>query len=151
MTLYTGCGSFIGAVADQIGNAVVPTVEQAMGLAMSSALKGWRMGEVTIKIDAFPYTQYGTVKGTVLQVGKDAASAAQAQADLAASSSTANTSTSVSNSQASNGLVFPIVVQMDSDVIGSSEGTAKVSLACQSRWTSILAQERWWHICSPRR
>ncbi|MGL4091163.1 HlyD family type I secretion periplasmic adaptor subunit [Agrobacterium cavarae] len=83
--------------------------------------------EVTIKIDAFPYTQYGTVKGTVLQVGKDAVSAAQAQADLADSSFTANTSTSVSNSQASNGLVFPIVVQMDSDVIGSSEGTAKVS------------------------
>lgn len=33
----------IGAVADQIGNAVVPAVGQAMGLAMSSALKGWQI------------------------------------------------------------------------------------------------------------
>ncbi|KRA05676.1 hypothetical protein ASD74_04180 [Rhizobium sp. Root564] len=33
----------IGAVADQIGNAVVPAVGQAMGLAMSSALKGWEI------------------------------------------------------------------------------------------------------------
>lgn len=33
----------IGAVADQIGNAVVPAVGQAMGLAMLSALKGWEI------------------------------------------------------------------------------------------------------------
>ncbi|MGL4092050.1 DNA cytosine methyltransferase [Agrobacterium cavarae] len=33
----------IGTVADQIGNAVVPAVGQAMGLAMSSALKGWEI------------------------------------------------------------------------------------------------------------
>lgn len=33
----------IGAVADQIGNAVVPAVGQAMGLAMSSALQGWEI------------------------------------------------------------------------------------------------------------
>ncbi len=33
----------IGAVADQIGNAVVPAVGLAMGLAMSSALKGWEI------------------------------------------------------------------------------------------------------------
>ncbi|WP_296075166.1 DNA (cytosine-5-)-methyltransferase [uncultured Agrobacterium sp.] len=33
----------IGTVADQIGNAVVPAVGQAIGLAMSSALKGWEI------------------------------------------------------------------------------------------------------------
>ncbi|MBD8687235.1 MULTISPECIES: DNA cytosine methyltransferase [unclassified Rhizobium] len=32
-----------GPVADQIGNAVVPAVAQAMGLAMVSALKGWEI------------------------------------------------------------------------------------------------------------
>ncbi len=32
-----------GPVADQIGNAVVPSVAQAMGLAMLSALKGWEI------------------------------------------------------------------------------------------------------------
>ncbi|WFU04095.1 DNA cytosine methyltransferase [Rhizobium sp. CB3171] len=31
----------LGPVADQIGNAVVPAVAQAMGLAMLSSLKGW--------------------------------------------------------------------------------------------------------------
>lgn len=33
----------IRAVAAQIGNAVVPAEGQAMGLAMSSALKGWKI------------------------------------------------------------------------------------------------------------
>lgn len=33
----------LGAVADQIGNAVVPVVAQAMGLAFLSALKGWEI------------------------------------------------------------------------------------------------------------
>lgn len=33
----------LGPVADQIGNAVVPAVAQAMGLAMLSALKGWEI------------------------------------------------------------------------------------------------------------
>ncbi|MBB3947658.1 DNA (cytosine-5)-methyltransferase 1 [Rhizobium skierniewicense] len=32
-----------GPVADQIGNAVVPSVAQAMGLAMLSALRGWEI------------------------------------------------------------------------------------------------------------
>ncbi|WP_165807440.1 DNA (cytosine-5-)-methyltransferase [Rhizobium rhizogenes] len=38
----------LGAVADQIGNAVVPAVGQAMGLAMSSALKGWEVDWVAM-------------------------------------------------------------------------------------------------------
>ncbi len=33
----------LGAVADQTGNAVVPAVAQAMGLAMLSTLKGWEI------------------------------------------------------------------------------------------------------------
>jgi DNA (cytosine-5)-methyltransferase 1 len=33
----------LGPVADQIGNAVVPAVAQAMGLAMLSAIKGWEL------------------------------------------------------------------------------------------------------------
>lgn len=33
-----------GPVADQIGNAVVPVVAQAIALAMLSALKGWEIG-----------------------------------------------------------------------------------------------------------
>ncbi len=38
----------IGTVADQIGNAVVPAVGQAMGLAMSSAVKGWEIDWVAM-------------------------------------------------------------------------------------------------------
>jgi len=50
----------IGAVADQIGNAVVPAVGQAMGLAMSSAVKGWE-----IDWDAM-MGRTGTVRKTVV-------------------------------------------------------------------------------------
>ncbi|TWF49507.1 DNA-cytosine methyltransferase [Neorhizobium alkalisoli] len=45
----------LGPVADQIGNAVVPAVAQAMGLAMLSALKGWEIDwEAMMGVPASP-------------------------------------------------------------------------------------------------
>ena len=83
--------------------------------------------QATIKVAAFPYTQYGTIEGTVLQVGKDAVSAAQAQAGLADPSFAATSSSAANTSQSAGSLVFPITVQMSRNFIKTAGGRASVS------------------------
>ncbi|MDQ0455629.1 HlyD family type I secretion periplasmic adaptor subunit [Rhizobium paknamense] len=83
--------------------------------------------EATIKVAAYPYTQYGTIKGTVVKVGKDAVSAAQAQADLADPSFTMNTAGAGSSGQSSDTLVFPVTVQLERNYIGTEQSGAYLS------------------------
>ena len=65
--------------------------------------------EVTIKVDAFPFTRYGTLPGKVVRVAKDAISgteAARAQADPARM----GRPESAAQAEGSGGLVFPAIV-----------------------------------------
>ena len=115
------------------GSEVMRVVPEGSHLDIQAYLTNDEIGfvkagqDATIKVDAFPYTQYGTINGVVLKVGKDAVSAAQAQADLADSSFTMTTSSAGNTSQSSDSLVFPITVQLDSNYIGNMKGKAYVS------------------------
>ncbi|MBF2717253.1 HlyD family type I secretion periplasmic adaptor subunit [Agrobacterium vitis] len=115
------------------GSEVLRVVPEGSHLDIQAYITNDEIGFVqvgqaaTIKVTAFPYTQYGTISGTVLQVGKDAVSASQAQADLADSSYTMTTTASGSTSQSADTLVFPVIVQLDKNFIGTAERSAYVS------------------------
>ena len=70
----------------------------------------------SVKIAAFPYTQYGTVPGKVTEVGRDAVTAADAQQSLDDPSHPATSDTAGTADQTDN-LVFPITVQLDNRFI----------------------------------
>lgn len=71
----------------------------------------------TIKVAAFPFTQYGTLSGKVIRIGKDAITASEAQQAIADPSHAASGAVSAGAADATQGLVFPIVVQLDSTSI----------------------------------
>jgi hemolysin D len=70
----------------------------------------------SVKIAAFPYTQYGTVPGKVIDVGRDAVTAADAQQALE-DPSHAQVSGLAGTADQTNNLVFPITVQLDNRFI----------------------------------
>lgn len=79
--------------------------------------------EASVKVDAFPYTRYGTVSAKIVRIGKDAISSAVAQRSLA-------DATSVSESAPASGdtsLVFPILVELETDHIQVGEGSVRLS------------------------
>jgi hemolysin D len=67
--------------------------------------------EATIKVFAFPFTQYGTMKGRVISVASDAISVAEAEAAMLGSG--ANSATG----GALGALVFPITVEIDANAL----------------------------------
>jgi hemolysin D len=71
---------------------------------------------VSVKVAAFPYTQYGTVAGKVVEVGHDAVTAADAQQSLDDPSRPAATTTAGTADETDN-LVFPITVRLDDPFI----------------------------------
>lgn len=64
--------------------------------------------EATVKVDAFPYTRYGTVPARITRIGEDAVSASRAQQILAGASQSADGGSGT----AGNALVFPMLVEL---------------------------------------
>lgn len=56
-----------------------------------------------IKIDAFPYTRYGTIEGTIVNIAKD----------------------SIQHEQL--GLVYPVLIELDKQVMGEDEAQYKLA------------------------
>ncbi|MBR0904583.1 HlyD family type I secretion periplasmic adaptor subunit [Bradyrhizobium liaoningense] len=67
--------------------------------------------EVTLKVDAFPFTRYGTINGIVQRVSSDAVDQREAglTADVSASQKSSSSTSSVSPVQ---NLVYPVTIQL---------------------------------------
>lgn len=75
---------------------------------------------VDVKVNAFPYTRYGTVNGTVKKISKDAipdADAQQSQRDPTHSSN--NMPGNSGGGQATSTLVFPLTVSLSQNYIAA--------------------------------
>ncbi|MFA1664655.1 HlyD family efflux transporter periplasmic adaptor subunit, partial [Proteus mirabilis] len=59
--------------------------------------------KAVIKIDAFPYTRYGTIEGTIVNIAKD----------------------SIQHEQL--GLVYPVLIELDKQVMGEDEAQYKLA------------------------
>ncbi|AWN34421.1 HlyD family type I secretion periplasmic adaptor subunit [Methylobacterium radiodurans] len=69
--------------------------------------------EATIKVNAFPFTRYGTLDGRVVRVSRDAVDAKDAsQTSDAATASRAQNSSIFSATPAGQNLVFPVVIAL---------------------------------------
>lgn len=80
---------------------------------------------VTVKVDTFKYTRFGTVAGKVIHVAPDAVSGSQALAEQK-NSSNAPVSGSLSNTtaaQKTSDLVFPVTVALEKNVVEANGQT----------------------------
>ena len=69
--------------------------------------------EATIKVNAFPFTRYGTVDGRVIRVSRDAVDAKDAaQSSDAATASRAQNSSIFSTTPNAQNLVFPVAISL---------------------------------------
>jgi len=75
--------------------------------------------EVAIKVDSFPYTRYGTLKGKVLSIATDAIDETEARMMQANTTSLANSanSTALGSTQQAQVFVFPVTITMDQKTI----------------------------------
>jgi hemolysin D len=72
------------------------------------------VGQVaTIKVAAFPFSQYGTVSGTVDTIASDALSSADAQRSLTATAGSSRSATG----GALEGLLFPVTIRIEDNPI----------------------------------
>ena len=70
--------------------------------------------QVIVKVDAFPFTRYGTIDGKVLQVSRDAIDTRQASSLSDAFSAARGSNADPTNpNQSSQNLVFPVIVQLE--------------------------------------
>jgi hemolysin D len=69
-----------------------------------------------VKVAAFPYTQYGTVEGTVTRIGKDALSAADAT-QAADDGARPISNPAAGATDPTSGLVFPVTVRLAAQTI----------------------------------
>lgn len=76
--------------------------------------------EVVLKVDAFPFSHYGTLKGTVTRISNEAVDSQEATASSDASTLArpANNS-ALSGSQRVQNLVYPVTVQLDQTSINA--------------------------------
>ena len=98
--------------------------------------------EATIKVNAFPFTRYGTLDGRVIRVSRDAVDAKDAsQTSDAATASRAQNQSIFSSTPSAQNLVFPVVVSLNKtslsidgkDVPLSAGMTAQVEIQTGSR------------------
>jgi hemolysin D len=71
----------------------------------------------TVKVAAFPFTQYGTISGKVARLGKDAVTAADAQRALSDPAHAISSPSTGSTAGATNNLVFPVTVRLDATAL----------------------------------
>ncbi len=69
--------------------------------------------DVAIKLDAFPFTRYGTLKGKVVSVATDAIDEDEARRMQANATSLVNSSSMASANSQSQKFVFPITIALD--------------------------------------
>ena len=70
--------------------------------------------DATIKVNAFPFTRYGTIDGRVVRVSRDAVDAKDAaQSSDAATASRAQNQSTLSTTPNAQNLVFPVAVTLD--------------------------------------
>jgi hemolysin D len=82
----------------------------------------------TVKVDAFPFTRYGTLDGTVVRVSRDAVD----ERDASGSSDTLSVArgggvSPVSGTPRTQNLVFPVTVELVRDVIPTESGDVRLS------------------------
>jgi hemolysin D len=82
----------------------------------------------TVKVDAFPFTRYGTLDGTVVRVSRDAVD----ERDASGSSDTLSVArgggvSPVSGTPRTQNLVFPVTVELVRDVIPTESGVVRLS------------------------
>lgn len=76
---------------------------------------------VDVKVDAFPFTRYGTLNGTVVKVSQDAIPASDAQqAQLDPTRGSQKNQKNISNSQATQNLVYPLTITLQGNYITTS-------------------------------
>lgn len=82
----------------------------------------------TVKVEAFPFTRYGTIDGTVTRVSRDAITSQQARSiQNDATRASDGRSDVTGEAEGTTGLVFPISVRMDQN--GITAGDKKVQLS----------------------
>ena len=74
--------------------------------------------EATVKVNAFPFTRYGTVDGRVIRISRDAVDAKDAaQSSDAATASRAQNSSIFSTTPNAQNLVFPVVISLSRSML----------------------------------
>ena len=94
---------------------------EIMALVQNQDIGFVKLGqEAVIKVDSFPFTHYGTLKGSVSRISTEAIDAQEATAASDASTLTGRTNASaMSGSQRVQNLVYPVTVQLDQHVINA--------------------------------
>jgi hemolysin D len=80
-----------------------------------------------VKIAAFPYTQYGTIPGRVISVGRDAVTAADAEQALEDPTHVGAAANVAGTAAQTDNLVFPITIRLDRDFISVNGTTVPFS------------------------
>ena len=76
--------------------------------------------EAIIKVDAFPFTRYGTLSGKVMQVSRDAIESREASASGDADAIAKGQSVSqMTGTAPTQDLVYPVKVELDRDMIAA--------------------------------
>lgn len=103
------------------GQEVMRVVPENTAVEIEAFLSNQDIGFVklgqaaTVKIAAYPFTQYGTIPAKVVSIGHDAISSTAAQQALADASYSGTNAVSGNAGQGGSSLVFPIVVKLDTD------------------------------------
>jgi hemolysin D len=99
---------------------------EVVAYVLNSDIGFVREGQIAeVKIDTFPYTRYGTIRGVVSRVASDAITGADALRDQKNSSdpATGGIASNTSAAQQTSDLVFPVTISLDRatiDVAGVS-------------------------------
>jgi len=126
MTLASPINGVVQASALTTIGQVVSTGQELMRIVPAAStidIEGYLPNEdigfvavgqpAVVKVAAFPFTQYGTISGKVVKVGRDAITAADAQQALSDPSHAASNTAAAGTADQTDNLVFPITVQLD--------------------------------------
>ncbi|MCW6511423.1 HlyD family type I secretion periplasmic adaptor subunit [Lichenifustis flavocetrariae] len=102
---------------------IVPSTKalEVMALVQNQDIGFIKVGqEVVLKVDAFPFSHYGTLKGTVKRISNEAVDSQEATASSDASTLARPINNSaLSGNQKVQNLVYPVTVEMDKTIINA--------------------------------
>lgn len=108
------------------GQALMVLVPSTKALEVMALVQNQDIGfikdgqEVVLKIDAFPFTHYGTLKGTVKRISNEAVDSQEATASSDASTLARPLNNSaVSGNQKVQNLVYPVTVELEKTIVNA--------------------------------
>jgi hemolysin D len=114
----TTVGQVVGA--GQVLLTIVPTGKpiEVEALVLNKDIGFVDIGQrVVVKVEAFPFTRYGTIEGIVTRVSRDAVDRREATTLTDAQGATRSADVARRQNEAINGLVFPVTIELARDAI----------------------------------